>query len=173
MADRHTDPRPDAVRIVIVDDHPLFREGVAATLGAEPGLDVVGEGGGADDALRLCTALLPDLLLLDLNLPGGGMHAAREVTAACPVTKIIMLTFSEEEADVLSSLPAAPPRFPGQYPRDTLRRILIHRRDFNFYGKAYAARDWPEIAAWNRAISAPSGTLDAGLKLQLEKLTAG
>ncbi|GHF50835.1 DNA-binding NarL/FixJ family response regulator [Deinococcus metalli] len=101
-----TEPHTDAVRIVIVDDHPLFREGVAATLGAESGLEVVGEGGSADDALRLCTALLPDLLLLDLNLPGGGMHAARAVTAACPVTKIVMLTFSEEEADVLSALKA-------------------------------------------------------------------
>ncbi|WP_309572235.1 response regulator transcription factor [Deinococcus sp.] len=106
MPDARTDVLPDAVRIVIVDDHPLFREGVAATLAAEAGLEVVGEGGSADDALRLCTALLPDVLLLDLKLPGGGMHAARQVAAACPVTRIVMLTFSEEEADVLSSLKA-------------------------------------------------------------------
>lgn len=98
--------RTDTVRIVIVDDHPLFREGVAATLSANPDLEVVGEGGSADDALRLARELLPDLLLLDLNLPGSGLQAARAVTAACPVTKIVMLTFSEEEADVLSSLKA-------------------------------------------------------------------
>lgn len=100
------DQRPDSVRVVIVDDHPLFREGVAATLSAEQDLEVVGEGGTAEDALHLSTTLLPDLLLLDLNLPGGGLQAAKAVTAACPVTKIVMLTFSEEEADVLSSLKA-------------------------------------------------------------------
>lgn len=96
----------DTVRIVIVDDHPLFREGVAATLSAEPELEVIGEGGTAEDALHLSTTLLPDVMLLDLNLPGGGLQAARAVTAACPVTKIVMLTFSEEEADVLQSLKA-------------------------------------------------------------------
>ncbi|MFC3831777.1 MULTISPECIES: LuxR C-terminal-related transcriptional regulator [Deinococcus] len=101
-----TDVPVDAIRIVIVDDHPLFREGVAATLAAEPGLEVVGEGGSAEDALQLATTLLPDVLLLDLNLPGSGLKAAREVTAACPVTRIVMLTFSEEEADVLASLKA-------------------------------------------------------------------
>ena len=98
--------RPDGVRVVIIDDHPLFREGVAATLASESELEVVGEGGSADDALRLATSLLPDLMLLDLNLPGGGLAAARAVTAACPVIKIVMLTFSEEEADVLASLGA-------------------------------------------------------------------
>ncbi|WP_412027661.1 LuxR C-terminal-related transcriptional regulator [Deinococcus yunweiensis] len=101
-----TDVPPDAIRIAIVDDHPLFREGVAATLTAESGLEVVGEGGSADDALHLAITLLPDVLLLDLNLPGSGLKAAREVTAACPVTRIVMLTFSEEEADVLASLKA-------------------------------------------------------------------
>ncbi len=94
------------MRVVIVDDHPLFREGVAATLASESDLEVVGEGGSAEDALRLATSLLPDLMLLDLNLPGGGLAAARAVTAACPVIKIVMLTFSEEEADVLASLGA-------------------------------------------------------------------
>lgn len=94
------------VRVVLVDDHPLFREGVAATLGADPRFEVVGEGASADDALTLCTALLPDLLLLDLHLPGGGVQGARAVAAACPVTRIVMLTVSEEEADVLATLKA-------------------------------------------------------------------
>jgi two-component system nitrate/nitrite response regulator NarL len=96
----------DPVRVVIVDDHPLFREGVAATLVSQGDLEVVGEGASAADALALATTLLPDLMLLDLNLPGGGLSAARQVTSACPVTKIVMLTFSEEESDVLASLKA-------------------------------------------------------------------
>ena len=93
-------------RVVIIDDHPLFREGVAATLVSGGDLEVVGEGASAADALTLATSLLPDLMLLDLNLPGGGLSAARQVASACPVTKIVMLTFSEEESDVLASLKA-------------------------------------------------------------------
>ena len=96
----------EPVRVVIIDDHPLFREGVAATLVSGGDLEVVGEGASAADALALATSLLPDLMLLDLNLPGGGLSAARQVASACPVTKIIMLTFSEEESDVLASLKA-------------------------------------------------------------------
>ena len=96
----------EPVRVVIIDDHPLFREGVAATLVSQGDLEVVGEGASAADALALATSLLPDLILLDLNLPGGGLSAARQVASACPVTKIVMLTFSEEESDVLASLKA-------------------------------------------------------------------
>ncbi|MFC4424932.1 LuxR C-terminal-related transcriptional regulator [Deinococcus navajonensis] len=96
----------DTIRLVLVDDHPLFREGVAATLGADPRFEVVGEGASAQEALSLCRVLLPDVLLLDLHLPGGGLSAARQVTASCPVTRIVMLTVSEDEADVLSTLKA-------------------------------------------------------------------
>jgi two-component system, NarL family, nitrate/nitrite response regulator NarL len=96
----------DPWRTVLVDDHPLFREGVAATLSADPAFEVVGQGESAEGALRLCTSLLPDLLLLDLNMPGGGLNAARAVAGACPVTRIVMLTVSEDEADVLSALKA-------------------------------------------------------------------
>lgn len=96
----------ERIRLVLVDDHPLFREGVAATLSADPRFEVVGEGASADEALGLCAALLPDVLLLDLNLPGGGLNGARAVTAACPVTRIVMLTVSEDEADVLGALKA-------------------------------------------------------------------
>jgi DNA-binding NarL/FixJ family response regulator len=96
------------LRVVIVDDHPLFREGVAATLNSEPDMKVVGEGGSAADALALATALLPDIMLLDVTMPGGGLSAAQAVSAACPVTKIVMLTFSEAEDDVVAALKYGP-----------------------------------------------------------------
>ena len=96
----------DHIHIVIVDDHPLFREGVSATLQQEETFQVVAEGTNAEDALRLSQDLLPDILLLDIAMPGGGIEAARAVAAACPVTKIVMLTFSEEEDNVLAALKA-------------------------------------------------------------------
>lgn len=96
----------EAIRIVVVDDHPLFREGVATTLASYPDIDVVGEGCSADEALRLARDLLPDVLLLDISMPGGGVNAARSIAAAYPVIRIIMLTVSEHEEDVLKSLKA-------------------------------------------------------------------
>jgi two-component system, NarL family, nitrate/nitrite response regulator NarL len=96
----------EQIQLVIVDDHPLYREGVASTLNAESDMRVIGEGGNAVEALQLSTSLLPDVVLLDINMPGNGILAAKTVAEACPVTKIIMLTFSEEENDVLSALKA-------------------------------------------------------------------
>jgi len=96
----------EPIRVVIVDDHPLFREGVATTLASYPDVEVVGEGCSADEALRLARDLLPDVLLLDISMPGGGVNAARDIAAAYPVIRIVMLTVSEHEEDVLRSLKA-------------------------------------------------------------------
>lgn len=96
----------DNIRLVIVDDHPIFREGVASILGSEPDLEIVGQGVTADDAIRLTRETLPDIILLDVNMPGGGVHAAATVASAFPVVKIIMLTGSTEEDDVVTALKA-------------------------------------------------------------------
>lgn len=97
---------PDKLRIAIVDDHPLFRDGVAATLNNSPGLEVIGQGANSDQALQLALDLLPDVLLLDISLPGGGIEATREIARLCPYVKVIMLTASENEQHVSSALEA-------------------------------------------------------------------
>jgi DNA-binding NarL/FixJ family response regulator len=79
---------------------------VAQTLRAHPDFAVVGEGASADEAVRLARELLPDLVLLDVTMPGGGLNAAQAIAAACPVTKIVMLTVSEHEDDVAAALKA-------------------------------------------------------------------
>ncbi len=94
------------ISLVIVDDHPLFRDGVAAALQNEGDMNVLAQGENAQQALELAKKYLPDIILLDITMPGGGIQVARAITAACPVTKIIMLTFSEEEDDVLAALKA-------------------------------------------------------------------
>ena len=94
------------IRLVIVDDHPIFREGVASILGSEPDVEVVGQGITADDAIRLTREMLPDIILLDVNMPGGGVNAAVTITNVFPVVKIIMLTGSSEEDDVINALKA-------------------------------------------------------------------
>lgn len=96
----------DKIQIVVVDDHPLFRQGVAYTLQSEPDMDVVGQGESVEEAVQLARNLLPDLILLDIGIPGGGINAAKIIAAACPVTKIIMLTASAEEDDLVAALKA-------------------------------------------------------------------
>jgi len=63
------------IRLVVIDDHPLFREGVTRSLTETGGFEVVGEGSTAEDALRLAHEEAPDIILLDISLPGGGLNA--------------------------------------------------------------------------------------------------
>ncbi|HLB48176.1 MAG TPA: response regulator transcription factor [Anaerolineales bacterium] len=97
----------DSIRVLIADDHPLFREGVAHSLAAEPDMALVGQAASGEEALSFARDLLPDVLLLDIAMPGkGGLAAAAEIAAACPATKIIMLTVSEHEDDLLAAFKA-------------------------------------------------------------------
>ena len=94
------------IHIAIVDDHPLFREGVARSLAEIGGFEVVGEGANAEDAERLVAAKHPDILLLDISMPGGGLAAAASILARHSGQKIVMLTVSETNADVAQALNA-------------------------------------------------------------------
>jgi len=97
---------PGNIRIVIIDDHPMFRDGVARTLNSETNIEVVGEGGNLEEAINLAQNLMPDIILLDISMPGGGIEAADAIAKTCPVVKIAMLTVSEREDDVMKSLRA-------------------------------------------------------------------
>jgi DNA-binding NarL/FixJ family response regulator len=94
----------ERIQVVIIDDHPLFRDGVIQTLKVEPDIEIVGQGTTATEAIRLTNELLPDVILLDITIPGGGLNAALAIAASFPVTKIVMLTASEAEEDVLAAL---------------------------------------------------------------------
>jgi DNA-binding NarL/FixJ family response regulator len=94
----------EQLHVVIVDDHALFRDGLAAILAAEADIGVVGQGGTAQDAVRLARELLPDVILLDIDMPGGGLEAARTIAIECPVTKIVILTASEDDDHLIAAL---------------------------------------------------------------------
>jgi DNA-binding NarL/FixJ family response regulator len=97
---------PKRIRIAIADDHPLVRDGILYSLQAARDFEVVGQGASADEALRLARDTGPDLILLDISMPGGGLNAARAIAAACPEVKIVVLTVSKDDADVLAALKA-------------------------------------------------------------------
>jgi two-component system nitrate/nitrite response regulator NarL len=94
----------DALRIVVVDDHPMLREGVVRTLNDENGMEVVGEGGSADDAVELAQKLMPDLVLLDMHMPGSGLNAIDRISHCCPAVKVIVLTVEEDHDLVTHAL---------------------------------------------------------------------
>lgn len=93
-----------SIRIAIVDDHPIFREGVASCLGEIGGFEIVGEGNCRDDAVLLCEQAAPDIMLLDISMPGGGLDAVDSIMARWPAQKIVMLTVSESNTDVATAL---------------------------------------------------------------------
>ena len=91
-----------AVRVVVADDHPIWRAGLRADLGSN--FHVVGEAGDADEAITLIESTRPDLVVCDLNMPGGG---GLKVARACgEQTCIVMLTVSEQERDLLDAVAA-------------------------------------------------------------------
>lgn len=88
------------IRIGVVDDHPLFREGVVRSLSECPGLEVVAEGGSADDAIHIAQTYAPDVLLMDISMPGSGLTAIGPVLEKQPGAKVVMLTVSESCDDL-------------------------------------------------------------------------
>jgi two-component system nitrate/nitrite response regulator NarL len=92
------------VGIAIIDDHPLFREGVARSLIESGRFAVLAQGGSCDDALRIARNQQPDILLLDLSMPGGGLQAIAAVRQLIPDQKIVVLTVSEASDDVVQAL---------------------------------------------------------------------
>ena len=95
----------DPIRVLVVDDHTLFRRGLIALLATQPRLQVVGEAGDAGAAERLATELQPQVILLDNHLPGvSGVQALPALKAAAPGCQVLMLTMSESEADLGAAL---------------------------------------------------------------------
>ena len=131
----------DKLHVVIVDDHTLFRDGLATILSAEVDIEVVGQGGTAQDAICLAHDLLPEIILLDIDMPGNGLEAARIIANDCPVTKIVILTASEEDDHLISALKIGARAFilKGVAARELLRILRAVARGESYVPPALAA----------------------------------
>jgi len=97
----------DPIRVLVVDDHALFRRGLEMVLEQEPDIEVVGEASDGAEALEQATETTPDVVLMDVRMPRrGGIDACTAIKDAVPSTKIIMLTISDEEADLYEAIKA-------------------------------------------------------------------
>ena len=97
----------DAIRVLIVDDHALFRRGLQMVLEGEADIDVVGEASDGHEAVERAEATTPDVVLMDVRMPKrSGIEATRTIKDTLPSTKILMLTISDEEADLYEAIKA-------------------------------------------------------------------
>lgn len=98
-------PNAQEIRILLADDHPIFRDGLKRLLEAEPGFKVIGEASNGAEAVRLVRQLKPDLLLLDLSMPQQtGIEAIRELGSLGATIRIILLTAAAEKSQIVEAL---------------------------------------------------------------------
>jgi two-component system NarL family response regulator len=97
----------EVIRVIIADDHALFRQAVGSVLNGEPDLDLVAEANDGEEAVRLAEELVPDVVLMDVRMPKlAGIEAARILKERLPSTKIVMLTVSDDEEDLFEAIKA-------------------------------------------------------------------
>jgi two-component system NarL family response regulator len=97
----------EPIRVLIVDDHALFRRGLVMVLEQEKDIDLVGEAGDGAEAVQIAAETMPDVVLMDVRMPRrGGIEATQQIKEVAPHTKILMLTISDEEADLYDAIKA-------------------------------------------------------------------
>ena len=96
-----------ALRVIVVDDHPLYREGLATAMSAMDGVEVVGQAGDGEQAVALTAELVPDVVIMDLHMPGlNGIDATRRITAGQPSVAVLVLTMLEGDDSVFAAVRA-------------------------------------------------------------------
>jgi DNA-binding NarL/FixJ family response regulator len=145
-------------RVVVVDDHPMFREGLASMLATVPDTEVVGQAADGDEAVRLAAELEPDVVLMDLHMPGlNGLEATQRIRARHPDVKVLVLTMLDDDDSVFAAVRAGAH---GYLLKEAAREDVIRALDGVAAGQAVLDPNVAQrvLAAVTRPVAAP----DAG-----------
>ena len=141
------------VRVLVVDDHPVFRVGLRALLSSEPDFELVGEAVAGDEALRAVEALDPDVVLMDLNLPRlNGIEATREITRLRPAIAVLVVTMLDDDS-VYAAMRAGARGYvlKGAEPEELLRAIHAVSHGEAIFSPGVARK---VLASWSRPSNA-------------------
>lgn len=155
-------------RVLVVDDHPTFRDGIRAVLSRAPGIEVVGECGSGEELLKWCATDLPDVVLLDLLMPGmGGLEAARRLSSEHPEVAVLVVTMSDADESVFAALRAGAAGYvlkdsPGKQIADSVHLVAegqavfgapVARRIAAFFsGSGAVPQPFPELTGREREV---------------------
>ncbi|WP_439535714.1 response regulator [Methyloversatilis sp.] len=157
MTERTLRDADTPIRILLVDDHTLFRRGLTALLSRDPGLQVVGDAADAGEAQRRAASLQPDIILLDNHLPGvSGIDALPALREAAPHASVLMLTISEDENDLAAALRAGACGYLLKTMEGEALASAIHRA---MRGESVVASEMTGklVAVYRQAAAAPPG----------------
>ena len=160
----------DSLRVLIADDHPIFRDGIRALLASVPDFEIAGEAATGEEAITRAAALQPDVVLMDLQMPGiGGVEATRQILFASPHIRVLIVTMFEDDYSVFTAMRAGARGYiiKGASASDMLRAIravgsgeaifspAIAVRLMNFFAAprpAIPAQAFPELSVREREI---------------------
>lgn len=131
------------IRVLIADDHPTFRRGLGALLASLDGVELAGEAADGEAAVELAGTLRPDVVVMDLNMPGiGGIEATRQIVAAHPAVAVLALTMLDEDESVFAAMRAGARGYvvKGADTDDVLRALESVARGDAVFGPAVAGR---------------------------------
>jgi len=133
----------ELIRVLIADDHPHFRDGLRALLVSAPDLEVVGEAGDGEQAISLAAKLQPDVILMDLNMPGmGGIEATRRILRTSPHIAVLVISMFEDDDSVFTALQAGARGYllKGALKAEILRSIRAVASGEAIFGPSVAKR---------------------------------
>jgi DNA-binding NarL/FixJ family response regulator len=134
---------PTRIRVIIADDHPLFRDGLRAMFESEPDIELVGEAATGLEAVALAGRLLPDVALMDVQMPDlDGIEATRRVIAESPKTRVLVVTMFEDDDSVLAAMRAGARGYvvKGMRSADAIRAIRAVAEGEAIFSPAIAGR---------------------------------
>mgnify|MGYP000853864783 FL=1 len=142
-------------RIVVVDDHELFRESLATLLSMEQDLEVVGRAGNGEEAVEVVAATQPDLVLMDIHMPiASGLEATERIRTRYPATRVLILSISQDEDDLLEALRAGAS---GYVQKDSAKSVFLRSvRQVLADEAALSARQTASVLAALRRTAEPA-----------------